>query len=108
MPAAHSWRGRSRPTSKGFEEDTLKLYPEYKASGLPWLGKVPAHWEARRNGRLFAQRIQTGFPDLPILEVSLRTGVRVRDFENSSRKQAMADRDKYKRAAAGDLAYNMM
>jgi len=79
-----------------------------KPSGVDWLGDMPAHWELRRNGRLFAQRNETGFPDLPILEVSLRTGVRVRDFENSDRKQVLTDREKYKRAAAGDIAYNMM
>ena len=38
----------------------------------------------------------------------LRTGVRVRDMENGARKQQMADRSKYKRAAKGDVAYNMM
>lgn len=86
----------------------LRPYPAYKDSGLPWLGEIPKHWEIRRNGRLFAQRNQTGFANLPILEVSLRTGVRVRDFENSTRKQIMTDRDKYKRAAKGDIAYNMM
>jgi type I restriction enzyme S subunit len=79
-----------------------------KPSGVEWLGDVPEHWEMRRNGRLFAQRNETGFGGLPILEVSLRTGVRVRDFENSDRKQVMADREKYKRAVAGDIAYNMM
>jgi type I restriction enzyme, S subunit len=26
----------------------LKAYPEYKESGLPWLGEVPRHWEIRR------------------------------------------------------------
>ena len=26
----------------------LKLYPEYKESGLPWLGHVPGHWDVRR------------------------------------------------------------
>ncbi len=51
---------------------------------------------------------QTGFPDLPILEVSLRTGIRVREFGNNDRKQMMSDREKYKRAVAGDIAYNMM
>jgi type I restriction enzyme S subunit len=25
----------------------LKPYADYKESGLPWLGRVPAHWEAR-------------------------------------------------------------
>lgn len=88
--------------------DCLHPYREYKDSGLPWLGTIPAHWEIRRNGRLFSQRNETGFADLPILEVSLRTGVRVRDFENSQRKQVMSDRDKYKRAAKGDIPYNMM
>lgn len=86
----------------------LKPHPEYKDSGLPWLSRIPSHWEVRRNGRLFSQRNQTGFSELPILEVSLKTGVRVRDFENSKRKQVMADPEKYKRAAKGDIAYNMM
>lgn len=87
---------------------SLCPYPEYRDSGLPWLGEVPSHWEVRRNGRLFTQRIETGFPDLPVLEVSLRTGVRVRDMENITRKQVMSDFEKYKRAARGDIAYNMM
>ena len=85
----------------------LKPYPEYRDSGLDWLPQVPAHWGFVRNGRLFAERNETGFPDLPILEVSLRTGVRIRDMEGG-RKQQMADRAKYKRAAEGDIAYNIM
>jgi type I restriction enzyme, S subunit len=88
--------------------DGLKPYPEYKKSGLLWLSKIPAHWQVVRNGSLFTQRNQTGFAHLPILEVSLKTGIRVRDFENSLRKQVMSDFGKYKRAAKGDLAYNMM
>ena len=86
----------------------LRPYPEYKESGLPWIGRIPAHWEIGRNGRLFEQRNQNGFSDLPILEVSLRTGVRVRDMDNLKRKQVMSDREKYKRAVKGDIAYNMM
>ncbi len=86
----------------------LKPYPAYKDSGLPWLGKIPAHWQVRRSGRLFAQRGEPGFPDLPILEVSLRTGVRVRDMDDTKRKQLMSNREQYKRAARSDIAYNMM
>ena len=86
----------------------LRPYPEYKESGVPWLGRVPEHWRVVRNGNLFGQRNETGFGDLPILEVSLKTGVRVRNFEKSTRKQVMSDAGKYKRAAQGDLAYNMM
>lgn len=83
-------------------------FPRYRDSGLPWLGELPEHWDVRRNGRLFAERVETGFEKLPILEVSLRTGVRVRDMENGARKQQMTDRSKYKRAAKGDISYNMM
>ncbi|EJW10755.1 Type I restriction-modification system, specificity subunit S [Rhodovulum sp. PH10] len=86
----------------------LRPYPDMKPIGLAWLPEVPAHWDVRRNGRLFGIRKETGYPDLPILEVSLRTGVRVRDLENGTRKQQMTDRSKYQRAAKGDLAYNMM
>lgn len=83
-------------------------YPRYRESGLPWVPKIPEDWQVLRNGRLFGHRVETGFPDLPILEVSLRTGVRVRDMENLKRKQVMSQKEKYKRAAKDDLAYNMM
>jgi type I restriction enzyme, S subunit len=85
----------------------LRSYPELRETGLSWLPRVPAHWEMWRNGRLFGPRRETGYPDLPILEVSLRSGVRVRDME-TGRKQQMADRSKYLRAREGDIAYNMM
>ena len=32
----------------------LKPYPAYKDSGVPWLGKVPAHWEIQRLKALVA------------------------------------------------------
>lgn len=86
----------------------LKPYPTYKDSGLPWLRQVPAHWSVVRNGSLFGQRSQTGYAELPILEVSLKTGVQVRSFGTAKRKQVMSDLSKYKRAVKGDLAYNTM
>lgn len=87
---------------------TASVYSTYRESGLHWAPKLPDGWQVLRNSRLFAHRVQTGFPDLPILEVSLRTGVRVRDMENLKRKQVMSQKEKYKRAAKGDIAYNMM
>lgn len=86
----------------------LKPYAEYKESGLSWLGPIPAHWQTVRNGSLFGQRSQTGYAELPILEVSLKTGVQVRSFGQAGRKQIMSDLGKYKRAVKGDLAYNTM
>jgi len=72
------------------------------------LGDIPAHWEIKRNGSLFQQRSPVGEPDWPILEVSLRTGVRIREFGSSKRKQVMSDKAKYKCATKGDYVYNMM
>lgn len=88
--------------------DGLCPYPDMRSTGLSWLGDVPSHWDVRRNGRLFGARREVGFPDLPILEVSIRSGVRVRDFDSGGRKQEIADRSKYQRAVRGDIAYNMM
>ena len=46
----------------------LKPYQKYKASGLPWLGEIPAHWETRRAKYLFREideRSQTGKEGVP-------------------------------------------
>ncbi|WP_437230198.1 restriction endonuclease subunit S [Planctomicrobium sp. SH661] len=86
----------------------LQPYRQYKDSGLPWLPQVPSHWKVVRNGSLFGQRKDAADTTLPILEVSLKTGVRVREFGGSNRKQVMSDIRKYKRAEKSDVAYNMM
>ncbi|KKZ14977.1 MAG: hypothetical protein TH68_02875, partial [Candidatus Synechococcus spongiarum 142] len=87
---------------------TGRPYSAYKDSGVEWLGKVPEHWEMRRNGWLFSERSETGYGSLPILEVSLHKGVGIRDMEAGGRKQMMTERDCYKRAKKGDIAYNTM
>ena len=37
----------------------LKPYPAYRDSGVPWLGEVPEHWEARRLASCLAS-LQSG------------------------------------------------
>ena len=54
----------------------LRPYPEYQDSGLPWLGKVPAHWEEKRAKYYFREvdeRSTTGAEQL--MSVSHKTGV---------------------------------
>ncbi len=36
--------------------DGLKPYPEYKESGLPWLGRFPAHWDLMPNRALMCEQ----------------------------------------------------
>ena len=56
-----------------------------KPSGVEWLGDVPEHWDVIRNGRLSCSTQRDRFPlSSRLLEVSLRTGVRLRDFRVAS------------------------
>jgi type I restriction enzyme S subunit len=53
----------------------LKPYAEYKDSGLPWLGKVPAHWQIARSKRLFTPRKELARPDDVQLSATQAYGV---------------------------------
>jgi type I restriction enzyme S subunit len=56
--------------------DELKPYPEYKDSGLPWLGRLPSRWSVVRAKNFFREvdeRSTTGKEEL--LSVSHITGV---------------------------------
>ena len=35
--------------------DGLKPYPAYRESGVPWLGKVPVHWEIAPTASAFRE-----------------------------------------------------
>lgn len=54
----------------------LQPYPDYRDSGLPWLGETPAHWRAVRAKYLYREmdeRSQTG--NEVLCSVSHKTGV---------------------------------
>jgi len=43
--------------------DDLKPYPEYKDSGLPWLGNAPTHWSLASDERLLFREPLIRVPD---------------------------------------------
>lgn len=94
-----------RAVTRGLDPN-VKLKP----SGVPWLGDIPEHWEVRRNGYLFNERIERGRAGLPVLVVSLRTGVTIGNEANDAgrERRLIADITSYKLACEGDIAYNMM
>ncbi|MCK4659369.1 MAG: restriction endonuclease subunit S [Phycisphaerae bacterium] len=61
----------------------MRAYPDYRDSGLPWLGKVPAHWHETKLKRV--TRIQTGvtlgkkYDQVPLVE---RPYLRVANVQN--------------------------
>jgi type I restriction enzyme S subunit len=90
---------------------TCGLWPdvERRPSGISWLAEIPKHWRIVRNMALFAQRVEPGLPDLPVLQVSLRSGVTTEGLDLFGRpKRLIADVTKYKLVRRMDLAYNTM
>ncbi|MDH0120663.1 restriction endonuclease subunit S [Stutzerimonas stutzeri] len=84
---------------------------EMKSSGIDWLGDIPVHWKLLPNKALFRERNEAGKPGLPILSVSLHSGVsdqEQNDSENIRAKIRIEDKTLYKRVFPGDVAYNMM
>jgi type I restriction enzyme S subunit len=81
-----------------------------KPSGIDWLGDVPGHWDVQRCVRLFRERVERGREGLPILSVSLNTGVTVSgDVDEDGRpRRLIQDVAQYKYTAKGDIAYNTM
>lgn len=90
---------------------TRGLHPDVplKPSGIPWLGEIPAHWGIVRNMALFAHRVESGIAGLPVLQVSLRSGISAEELDQFGRpKRLIANATKYKRIHQGDMAYNTM
>jgi len=90
---------------------TLKPYPEYKDSGVPWLGKVPAHWEVLPNRALFAEVKERNHPDEQMLSVTITKGViRQQALLAGSSKKDSSNEDKsaYKLVCPREIAYNKM
>ncbi|MFW6152259.1 MAG: hypothetical protein ACOC6C_04720 [Verrucomicrobiota bacterium] len=86
-------------------------YPEYKDSGLHWLGKVPKHWDLCR-AKYLMREVDTRSKDGggTLLSVSQYTGVTKRRFREGSedfdtRSSSLVG---YKIAKAGDLVSNIM
>ncbi|GIK80925.1 MAG: hypothetical protein BroJett024_20300 [Alphaproteobacteria bacterium] len=79
-----------------------------RESGVPWLGTIPANWETRRVAWLFQERDERGEPDLPLLEVSINSGVVLREFSEDRIESTAADFNTYKVARRGDVVFNKM
>lgn len=89
----------------------LKPYPAYKDSGVPWLGKVPEHWEVLPNRALFAEGKERTHPDEQMLSVTISKGViRQQALLSDSSKKDGSNQDKsaYKLVCPRDIAYNKM
>ena len=80
----------------------------FRDSGIPWLGKIPAHWKTERAKWLFGERDQrsdTGEEEL--LTVSHLTGVTRRSEKDVNMFEAETT-EGYKVCLSGDLVINTL
>lgn len=86
---------------------SLPRYPQYKDSGVGWLGKVPVHWQVYRLKNLFEIRKRiVGEEGHQVLSITQR-GIKVKDIESNDGQLSM-DYSKYQIVHPGDFAMNHM
>ncbi|MGM9471326.1 hypothetical protein ACS5PJ_04925 [Pseudarthrobacter sp. YS3] len=80
----------------------LKPYPEYKDSGVDWLGYVPSHWAVRPLGNCFDERRET-VSDKEFTPLSVTMSGIVPQLETAAKTD---NGDNRKRVNAGDFVIN--
>ena len=89
----------------------LEPYPDYKESGLPWVGRMPRHWDLLPNRALFKEVNDRGHSDEEMLSVTITKGIiRQKSLLTDSSKKDSSRQDKsaYKLVQPNDIAYNKM
>jgi len=79
-----------------------------KPFGVEWLGAIPSIWPVRRCANLFTEIDERNEPELPLLNVSLNTGVTLRTFSEDRIESVAEDFASYKVARKNDLVANRM
>lgn len=84
----------------------LKPYPEYRESGLPWVGQVPEHWTLAPNRAMLRRRkvlVGKQHSDYKLLSLT-KNGVIVRDISTGKGKFS-ADMGTSQEVRKGDLVF---
>ncbi|AQQ71169.1 EcoKI restriction-modification system protein HsdS [Limihaloglobus sulfuriphilus] len=83
-------------------------YPEYKDSGVEWIGDIPSHWSAWRLKYIFDEvDIRKGDKQLPLLGITKAKGIVLRG-EIESRASVSDSYEKYKVCNTNDIVMNKM
>ena len=85
----------------------LKPYPEYKASGLPWLGQVPSHWEISPFSGVARLKSVVNQTHRELLSVYLQRGVvKFSDVDEKRTNGTSEDLSRYQAVDPGDFVLN--
>jgi type I restriction enzyme, S subunit len=88
----------------------LKPYPAMKDSGVPWLGKVPEHWEVLRLGGVLRERGETNDDNsvTEVLSVMRERGVIPYAEKGNVGNKKSEDITRYKIVRPDDIVVNCM
>lgn len=84
----------------------FERYPDYKDSGVEWLGVIPAHWDVLSNKFIFRLKknlVGKKHNDYDLLSLTLK-GIIKRDMENPEGKFP-AEFDSYQEVETGDFVF---
>src|SRR5690349_14567463 len=89
---------------------TFPRYPEYKDSGVEWLGEVPAHWDVEPCRAVFTERSERNDPLVNEDYLSLMANVGVIPYADKGDvgNKKPEDLTKCKLVFTGDLVINSM
>jgi type I restriction enzyme, S subunit len=87
----------------------LQPYPEYKDSGVPWLGKIPVRWELMRTKQVFRLRIEKAPSNnqMELLSIYTHIGVKPRRVLEERGNKASTT-DGYWIVKKGDIISNKL
>ncbi|EKT4485669.1 restriction endonuclease subunit S [Shewanella algae] len=101
-------RCEKRAAIKELEVSRYRSYPEYRPSGVEWLGQIPSGWDLIRIGHLFKRIKQTGFEDRELLSVYRDYGVVPKHSRDDNNNRPSEDLSPYQLVEPKDLVINKM
>lgn len=86
----------------------FKSYPNYKNSGVEWLGVIPEHWQQKPIWSLFSRVKRVNHPNEPLLSVYRDYGVIPKASRDDNHNRASEDLTPYQLVRPNDLVINKM
>jgi type I restriction enzyme S subunit len=85
-------------------------YPEYKETGIEWLGEIPSHWKAKRLRRVLTRSMKKNDDEIEreMLELSAYAGIRKKEYESDTLIRPKADCLNYMVVKPQQLVVNPM
>jgi type I restriction enzyme S subunit len=92
------------------ETQRYKAYPEYKDSGVEWIGEIPAHWGVGRFKNHFIQSNEKNGSRIvgEMLSVSGYRGIEIKEYDDEGRKRTEEELVDYRVVRKGQLVVNTM